>query len=73
MASLFNLEDLSVDEINKIIIRAVGFSNGATSKVAENKVIASLLSPVPEPSSLFPWQFYALEVKCLRLTQRFLL
>ncbi|NCB42772.1 MAG: aspartate carbamoyltransferase catalytic subunit [Clostridia bacterium] len=48
MASLFNLEDLSVDEINKIIIRAVEFSNGATSKVAENKVIASLFF---EPST----------------------
>lgn len=48
MANLLTLADLSVAEINKIIERAVEFSNGATSKVAENKVIASLFF---EPST----------------------
>ena len=48
MSNLLNLADLSVAEINRIIQRAVEFSDGAKSKVAENKVIASLFF---EPST----------------------
>jgi len=48
MSSLLNLADLSVAEINRIIERAVEFSNGANSRMAENKVIASLFF---EPST----------------------
>lgn len=48
MLSLLNLADLSVEEINQIIERAVEFSDGAKSGVAKNKVIASLFF---EPST----------------------
>lgn len=48
MANLFNLADLTIQEIEEILNRAQEFSNGAQSKVAENKVIASLFF---EPST----------------------
>lgn len=48
MANLFNLADLTVEEIEEILNRAGEFSDGAQSKVAENKVIASLFF---EPST----------------------
>jgi aspartate carbamoyltransferase catalytic subunit len=48
VANLFNLADLTVGEIEEILNRAGEFSDGAQSKVAENKVIASLFF---EPST----------------------
>ena len=48
MSNLFNLADLTVLEIEEILIRAQEFADGAESKVAENKVIASLFF---EPST----------------------
>ncbi len=48
MANLLSLADLSVPEVNKILNRAEAFVNGATSRAAENKVIASLFF---EPST----------------------
>ncbi len=48
MASLFNLADLAVAEIEEILNRAEEFAVGAQSKAAENKVIASLFF---EPST----------------------
>lgn len=48
MKSLFNLSNLSVDEIKSILNRAQEFSDGATSDIAKGKIIASLFF---EPST----------------------
>lgn len=48
MKSLFNLSDLSVDEINSILNRAQEFSDEATSDIAKGKIIANLFF---EPST----------------------
>lgn len=66
MSSLLNLADLSVEEINRIIERAVEFSNGESSGVAENKVIASLFF---EPSTRTQQSF---SMAALRLGARIL-
>lgn len=48
MANLFSLADLSIPEVDKILNRAEAFCNGAQSRAAEDKVIASLFF---EPST----------------------
>lgn len=48
MKNLFDLASLTVEEINKILDRAQQFADGAQSKVADGKVIASLFF---EPST----------------------
>ncbi len=48
MKSLFNLSNLSVDEIKSILNRSQEFSDGATSDIAKGKIIASLFF---EPST----------------------
>jgi aspartate carbamoyltransferase catalytic subunit len=48
MANLFSLADLSIPEVNKILNRAEAFLDGAQSRAAEDKVIASLFF---EPST----------------------
>ena len=65
MAHLLSLADLGIPEVNKILNRAGEFSHGASSKAAEDKVIASLfLSPARGPSSPFPWRPIVWAPKC---------
>ena len=66
MANLFSLADLSIPEVNKILNRAEAFVNGATSRAAEDKVIASLFfEPSTRTQQSFSMAAYRLGAKVL--------
>jgi aspartate carbamoyltransferase catalytic subunit len=66
MANLFSLADLSIPEVNKILSRAEAFLNGATSRAAEDKVIASLFfEPSTRTQQSFSMAAYRMGAKVL--------
>lgn len=66
MAHLLSLADLGIPEVNKILNRAGEFSHGASSKAAEDKVIASLFfEPSTRTQQSFSMAAYRLGAKVL--------
>ncbi|HCU08351.1 MAG TPA: aspartate carbamoyltransferase, partial [Clostridiales bacterium] len=66
MANLFSLADLSIPEVNQILNRAEAFLNGAQSRAAEDKIIASLFfEPSTRTQQSFSMAAYRLGAKIL--------
>lgn len=60
MRNLFELDSLSIDEINDILNRAIEFSEGATSICCKDKIIASMFF---EPSTRTQQSFHVALMK----------